>query len=217
VHGNLPALEAALEHAATFAPGLVAHAGDMINGPASAEVMDRLMDDGCLGVYGNHEDYMLRCNDPDAPARWSTERFASGQWTKAALSSVHLSEIASWPVVRRVHPEVTIVHGSTASLGARFADEVSDDDVRSMYSDIPTPVIVCGHTHLPHTRTLDGKTIVNVGSTGVPHDGSCDAKYVMLVKDEAGGWRHEQHRAPYDPDIVLRMARESGWLADGHG
>jgi len=220
VHGNLPAFEATLADAATLAPDLVAHAGDMVNGPCSAAVMDRVLADGLPGVYGNHEDYVLRCADPDAPSLWRTDRFDPARWTRGTLSPRHLGEIGRWPISRRIDVgtagNVALVHGTTADLRGYFGPRTTDDEARAMYADIAAPVIVCGHTHVPHIRRMDGMLIVNVGATGVPADGDPRAAYA-LVESREGAWHAKIRRVAYDTRAILDAARRSGWLEHGGG
>lgn len=215
-HGNLPALEAAIADARTLAPDLIAHAGDMVNGPASGEVMGRILAEGWQGVLGNHEDYVLRFDDPAAPALWRSERFAPAHWARKNLAPHHLTAIAAWPITYRPHPEVTLVHGTTASLRHALRSAMSDEKVKAMYRDLQTPLVVCGHTHLPLIRRIDGRLYVNVGSTGLTLDGDPRAAYAVLTR-RGGLWDAEIRRVAYDRSRVLHYARKDGWLEEGGG
>lgn len=215
-HGNLVALEAALADARRFAPDVVAHVGDMVNGPSSAGVLDLLLATQVTGVLGNHEDYVLRCEDPDAPTIWGSDRFAPARWTRRSLSARHLKVIGTWPITHRPHPDVTLVHGTTRSLREHFRASTPDDEVRALYRDIDAMVIGVGHTHLPLVRTIDSVIYVNVGSTGIALDGEPRASYALLTR-RAGSWDVEIRRVPYDTTPVLVAARRDGWLDEGGG
>ena len=216
-HGNLPALEAAAAHARGLSVDVLLHAGDMVNGPASAEVLDYLTANGIPGVFGNHEEYVLDCTDADASDTLRSDRFASVRWTRGTLSDAHLAQMASWPVTLQPHPDVTVLHGSTQSLRARLAEETTDDEVLAMYRDIHARAIVSGHTHLPHIRRLNGTVFVNAGSTGRPVDDDGRAAYALLTKGD-GAWQAEIMRVPYDTRPVLDAARRlGGWLEGGGG
>jgi diadenosine tetraphosphatase ApaH/serine/threonine PP2A family protein phosphatase len=95
------------------------------------------------------------------------------------------------------------------------------------------PVVLCGHSHLPHAVALpDGRLIVNPGSVGlpaysdqtpVPHTmetGSPHARYAIIA--EVGtGWRVEHVVVPYDWESASRAAARNGredwaaWLRTG--
>jgi len=215
-HGNLAALEAALADARTFCPDLIAHVGDMVNGPSSAGVMDYLSAEGIGGVLGNHEEYVLRCEEPDAPPLWKTDRFAPAQWTRRSLTSEHLATLGTWPITRRVHPDVVLVHGTTRSLREDFRAETPDRTVQALYEDLDAGVVAVGHTHLALVRKIAGKLYVNVGSTGITLDDDPRASYGLLTC-RRGVWEAVIRRVPYSTTPVLVAARNDGWLSEGGG
>lgn len=214
VHGNLPALESALAEIDRYHPDVVTHAGDMINGPFSREVLDLLDDRGIRGVVGNHESYIIDVGRADTSADLLSDRFAPARWTLGTLSADHLREIESWPLEMWPHPELAVLHGTRDDLRKAVRASMSDEEVRRLYLDVDAQVIVSGHTHIPHTRSIDGKLIVNAGSTGVPILGEPVATYLLLTRN-ATSWTGELHSVTYDTDRVLRQAREGGWLATG--
>lgn len=50
------------------------------------------------------------------------------------------------------------------------------------FADVPGEIrtIVCGHTHMPFVRLVDGRTVINAGSTGMPY-GRTGAPWVLLA------------------------------------
>jgi putative phosphoesterase len=214
VHGNLPALEAALADIDTFCPDIITHAGDMVNGPFSREVLDLLQDRRIYGVVGNHERYVIDVGLPTVPAELVTSRLDPARWTRSTLSDNHLHEIEQWPIEHMPHPDVTIFHGSPGDIRAALHASMSEGDVQAMYEDVDAPVVVCGHLHRYHVRSIDGKLYTNVGSTGQPIFGEPKATYLLLAK-EAGIWSAERRLVCYDTERLLHHARSSGWLATG--
>lgn len=71
--------------------------------------------------------------------------------------------------------EVVLVDSGPERWADVFAD--LDDEVRT---------IVCGHTHMPFTRLVDRRLVVNPGSVGVP-DGGPGAHWALLDTDNGGG------------------------------
>src|ERR1700686_3992548 len=51
-------------------------------------------------------------------------------------------------------------------------------------ASVDTDIILVGHTHLPFTRTFDGRTVVNPGSLGQPKDGRPEASYAVWQDGE---------------------------------
>jgi len=76
VHGNNPALEAALSEIERDAVDGILVAGDMVAGPNSVEVLRRLRALGAWMIRGNNENYILRLASGDAPA-W---QYHARQW-----------------------------------------------------------------------------------------------------------------------------------------
>ncbi len=214
VHGNLPALEAAFDRARGLGVDTIVHAGDLINGPASRECLELCEAEGIAGVGGNHEGYVLHCDDADAPEAWQTDRFDPARWTRATLSSAQISAVAGWPELLRPHADVAIVHAAPGDRHYRFAGFVGDRSAQDAYAPLSAEIVVCGHTHREHARRTDGKLIINMGSTGAPLLGDPRPRLLLLEKRD-GSWSWELLRVPYDPTHVLELARRHGWLALG--
>ncbi len=216
VHGNLPALEAAAEDAKFFCPDAVVHGGDIVNGPGSREVVAFFLAKGWNGVMGNHEDYVLRCTSPRAPALWRSERFAPVRWARSHLSRRHLDWLAELPNTISPHPETTVVHGSPGDFRAALRSEMDDERAVALYSGLSSRVVICGHTHLPHVREIGDRLYVNAGSCGITLDGDARASYAVLTQLN-GSWCGEIRRVEYDTRQVLDLARRTSWLEEGGG
>lgn len=216
VHGNLPALEAVAGDIEAIRPDAVSHAGDIVNGPSSRDVVSLVRANGWSGVMGNHEDYVLRYDAPRAPALWKSERFAPVHWVRSQLSADDLCWLGRLPITCLPHTDVTVVHGSRDSFRSALRVEMNDAQVEEMYSDSPSAGVACGHTHLPCVRRVGKRLFANAGSAGITLDGDKRASYALfsLVR---GDWRCEIRRVPYDTGRTLQFARQTGWLAEGGG
>jgi predicted phosphodiesterase len=62
--------------------------------------------------------------------------------------------------------ELVVVHGSPADPSEPFTADMTDDELRALVGDDPADIIVCGGSHVPFHRQLDGTHIINVGSVG---------------------------------------------------
>jgi len=212
-HGNLPAVEAVLRRLEDESPDAIYHAGDVINGPVSRRTLELLDSRGIPGVFGNHEEYILQCDGDDTPERLRSERFNPARCTRRELTDEQLREIASWPILLRPDPDITLVHG-TGRIGHRIADETSNDVLREAQREYGTPVIVAGHTHRVFKRVFEGTLFVNAGSVGRPVDGDPRAPYAVLERKN-GEWDVRFERVEYDRDLLPELAR--GWIECGGG
>ncbi|MEP0762350.1 MAG: metallophosphoesterase family protein, partial [Chloroflexota bacterium] len=93
--------------------------------------------------------------------------------------------------------------------------DTPDDVLLDALLDREGRVALCGHTHLPMDRRLDGWRWVNVGSVGLPFDGDPRACYALLHFD--GGRLHVEHcRVQYDVQAVIDrlVAPNKAWVAN---
>src|SRR5512138_1226469 len=87
IHGNLPAFEAALEHARKQSPDVMVIAGDIIVGsPDSAACWQLAQSLGYPMLRGNHERYAAHFATPKAHPDWTTEMFSPLQWAVTQLT-----------------------------------------------------------------------------------------------------------------------------------
>lgn len=54
--------------------------------------------------------------------------------------------------------------------------------VRAMLAGVDEPLVVCGHTHMPFDRRVDGVRVVNAGGVGMPF-GAARAHWLLLGPD----------------------------------
>ena len=54
---------------------------------------------------------------------------------------------------------------------AELSHDLDDDEIVSLIGDDPADVVVCGSTHVPFQRQVEGILVVNVGSVGQAPEG----------------------------------------------
>ncbi|MGA7212688.1 MAG: metallophosphoesterase family protein, partial [Terrimicrobiaceae bacterium] len=82
--------------------------------------------------------------------------------------------------------------------------DISDASLAAEIENIDADFILCGHTHLPMVREIDGRIFVNPGSVGLPLDGNPQASYAVF-HDGAIKLR----RAKYDVEKMVSKLRQS--------
>jgi diadenosine tetraphosphatase ApaH/serine/threonine PP2A family protein phosphatase len=90
------------------------------------------------------------------------------------------------------------------SLAAPIAD-ADDHELTSIYAPLRAPCVAYGHIHRPFVRKLDGLTVANAGSVGLPWDGDPRAAY-LLVDDGVP----RTMRVEYDVEAEARALHEGG-------
>ncbi len=225
IHGNLPALEAVWADLEREKADAVYNLGDTLYGPLWPEETARfLMERHVPGVMGNCDDDVLR--RPDASP---TLRF-----TRDSLSEPSLAWLASFSPILTVG-DLTLFHASPGSYTDYFLEELSDGHARvksaaailSRLGAIPTTRAAFGHSHVPRVVSVDGTTLINAGSVGLPAYDDDSPPHVMetfnayasyvLLDDAAVSIRFVR----YDEEAAAARAESNGrpdwarWLLTG--
>lgn len=228
VHGNLPALTAALADMDAHSPDALVCLGDVaMDGAWPGECVRMISALDCPVVRGNADREVLDAPQPLKERGLPDEReiHEVGQWSAAQLTETERD------ILRTFAPTVELgdllcFHGSPAK-----DDEVLDagtplerlDELRAQYSQ--HSIWIGGHTHKPLSRSLDGWRLLNPGSVGLPFE-KRGAKYVNLAHAEyvlldrvRQGWNVTFRRVPYELAALKRGILDSGmphaqWLAD---
>ena len=158
VHGNLPALAAAVAEVEALQPDLVGIGGDVAGGPLPVETLRLVSGLACLNVYG-------RGNGDRAPDAFEAER----------LSPEQRATMAAWPLSVSVAidglGDVCFCHATPRSDEELVTAITPADAVAPMLAGVAAPLIVCGHVHVRFDRTVAGHRLVNPGSVGMPYQG----------------------------------------------
>ena len=148
VHGNLPALEAALAELDRQRVDRVICAGDVVGyGPWPDECAARIAAEGIDCVAGNH-DLMaierLTMDSADGLARTTME------WTRTAISDATRAFLGGLPP-RIELADLTMAHGTLTDPTVYVrTDEAAAGQVEELVSaGLPDPLVI-GHTHVPH-------------------------------------------------------------------
>jgi putative phosphoesterase len=203
VHGNLPALEAALAEVDEAGVDLVLSGGDLLLGPQPAECLDRLRERGATFIRGNCDREVTGGTGWDDPL-WG-ERV---KWTARRLSEKRLEFVRSWPKVVSLEVDglgqVLFCHGSPRSDEEMILKTTPDEWLREMLAGVEADVVVCGHTHMQFDRRVDRWRVVNAGSVGLAY-GAPGAHWLLVGPDV------EHRRTPYDADAFADRVKMFDW------
>lgn len=217
IHGNLPALDAALDRIEQLRPDRLVVAGDIgVGGPDIAACWTRVQALGCPMLRGNHERYVFDFGTPRAKQEWTSERFGPVQWAVSQLGAAARAEMAALPMTLRLPeaPDVLFVHGSPRSDHDLVFPYTPENELAEKFGGVAERLIVRAHNHYCGVRDWRGGRIVTVGSVGLPLDGTLQAQFTVIERGQAVGadWRIEHHAVPYDVAAAVRRFRESGYL-----
>lgn len=212
IHGNMPALEAVLEDIKQAGVDEIICLGDIANiGPHPAECIDMVRDLGGLTIQGNHELYLQGKGLPDD---WQTcPTWASMRWARTQLTPEHLSFIANLPFKHELNGNdlapATLVHASFLDQFVGFLPELSEEETAVRMNGHDNLTLFCAHTHRQLYRQWSNSWIINVGSIGMPLDGTPEAKYAIATRHKTT-WNIEFRRVAYNVDLVMQEWDRSG-------
>jgi putative phosphoesterase len=214
IHGNLPALDAALADIEELGVDAIVVGGDIASGPMPAETLERLRRrrDPVYFIRGNAD---RRYEYPENA--WNSDDIwlVRGWWAEQQLNARQRDFLDRLPeqavlTVVGLGP-VLFCHGSPRSDEEIITPATSDARLAEILAEVREEVVVCGHTHVQFDRRLGAKRIVNAGSVGIPYEAEPGAYWALLGPDV------QLRRSPYDFKQAAELIRESGYPgADEH-
>ena len=218
VHGNVPALDAAIADVERQRPDEILVGGDLVGrGPQGSRVIGIIRERGWRTIKGNHEDYLLAFRKDEIPEGWrKAEVWSATRWMADELAPQDIPYMESLPadVCSERLRQVRLVHGTPRSNNEGIGPWTSDRSMARHLESIRESVLVCAHTHRPLERRLPQGKVINVGSVGLPFNRDPRAQYVLL-HDEGDEVEVEFRRIEYDRAEILAIYETSGFLAAG--
>ena len=223
IHGNLPALQTALEDIDKWQPDQVVVNGDVVNrGPCSSACLDIILEkqatDGWHLLRGNHEDFMTYCannGEPQSESDAELNQFAYWSCNQMGADKVALfkewGEVFSWTAPDG--SEFRTTHAAMGNNRKGIFQRMSDAELEPLIAP-PPAVFVTSHTHEPLVREMNETLIVNVGSIGASFDRDRRSCYGRFTHTKSKGWQCELRRLEYDYAEIERDYVESGFMAE---
>ena len=210
IHGNLPALEAVLQDIRRVGVDRVVVGGDVVPGPMCRGVMECLLglEMPVQFIHGNCEREMLAVAASVGKSSLP-ERYQSAlRWVAQELGTEYQQLMASWPGTLAVEIEglgkVLFCHATPRDDNEIFTRLTPEDRLLPVFSEVNTPVVVCGHTHMQFDRAVDGVRVVNAGSVGMPY-GRPGAYWLLLGPDV------RPIRTDYDLERAAALVRDTAY------
>jgi len=212
IHGNLTAFEAVLADLERRSPDLVLHGGDLVlMGAQPAEVVDRVRELGWPGVVGNTDEVLWRPQEQTrqehrAPRLVTLLQLifhAYAPATRELLGAERIAWLRQLPAEQQLE-HLVLLHAAPGDLWRAPRPKADEAELREVYAPLGAGIVVYGHIHRPFIRQLEGLTVVNCGSVGMPWDGDPRASYLLL---EDG--RPQLVRVDYDVEREVALLLSS--------
>ena len=217
IHGNLPALKAAVADAKARGAGEVVCAGDMTGyGPFPDEVCRFLKERRIPSIIGNYDRKVIEAAELGraAAARMKQKKRKILLWTVAHLDDGSRSYLAGLPdhLTLRVAGgrSVLVVHGSPLSMDDTIYPSLTGRGLEAKLGNARPDILVCGHTHIPFVKRVAGVLVVNCGSAGHPVDGDPRPAYALVRAGQGAAPHGRIVRFEYDRSrTVAALAKTS--------
>jgi putative phosphoesterase len=210
IHGNLPALEAALAAADAAGAETLVVGGDVVLGPMPRETLDRLR---ALGprvryVRGNCDRLVVDAFDGRLGTSLPAAIREPIEWTASQLGRAGRDFLAAFPETLAIGVagvgEVLFCHATPRSDEEVFTALTPAERVRPMLDGVTQRTVVCGHTHMQFDRVVDGVRVINAGSVGLPF--AAPGAYWLLLDSDA-----RLMRTDYDVRRAAEMIRQTSY------
>ena len=217
IHGNLPALDAALAGIDAIGVDGIYCGGDLVGyGPYPNEVCALIDDRDIPTIYGNY-DYAIARDLNDCGCAYVTPHDRElGQrsidWTLAQTNARSKAFMGELPFDLRFDmgsQRVRLVHGSPRKVNEYLFEDKPESLYNRLAASADCEVLIFGHTHKPWIRTYAGVQFVNCGSVGKPKDG--DPRGALAILELVNGCVEASiQRVPYDAAGVARELEAVG-------
>jgi len=184
IHGNMPALEAALTDAATRGVTRIFCLGDLVGkGPHSDRVVDTCRSRCERIIRGNWEGLVTKVAD-NPTLRWHQERLGPERLAYLRTLPNTIDFMLSGQRIR-------LLHASPPGVYHRVHQRDPIDTLQAMFDStdftgygFEPDVVGYGDIHTAYLRSLHGRVLFNVGSVGNPLDQTL-ACYAVLEGSDA--------------------------------
>ncbi len=171
IHSNVFALQAVIEDVKKQGVDVIVNLGDILYGPiAPRDTFELLMEYDFITISGNQDRQVYESTEDDIEANPTL------QFILDDLGSKPLAWMESLPFDQYIDEDVYCCHGTPSSDLIYLLEDVSkgypelraDADIIQLLAGQRSPLICCGHTHIPRLVSLSsGQLIVNPGSVGL--------------------------------------------------
>jgi putative phosphoesterase len=210
IHGNLPALEAAVADAKARGASRILCAGDMTGyGPFPDEVCRFLMERRIPAIIGNYDQKVIELakRGSSGAAGMKAKKRKILVWTVKHITDPTRRYLADLPENFALRlpgaTKLLVVHGSPLSMDDPIYPSLTARGLGGKLGDQLPDILVCGHTHIPFVKRVGGILVVNCSSTGHPVDGDARPAYALVRARRGAAPCGRIVRFEYDRDRAI--------------
>jgi len=216
IHGNAVALEAVLQDIKKKEIDKVYVLGDICyRGPEPEKSLSLVRHLHTKVIKGNADEWVVRgVNEGEVAAQALEMMNKERDWTFERLQSGDIDYLNTLPHSLAIEENAVKIHAFHATPSSLFdivSPEAKEEDIKDkLMSKVDSHIYVYGHIHKPYIRYINGRVVMNIGSTGLPFDGLTKASYGLLKINESG-ISTSIELVDYDVEKVIKQYQDSGY------
>ncbi|WP_226037043.1 metallophosphoesterase family protein [Aquibacillus saliphilus] len=186
IHGNAHALDAVLDDISKKNIDKIYVLGDIAyRGPEPKRSIELVRNLKTTVVKGNADEWIVRgVQKGEVPDQALDLMNQERDFATSQLEQSDIDYLSSLPTEATFEEEGTafhIFHATPTSLFDVVLPDVEDKDIETkLMAEKSADVYLYGHIHKPYVRYINGKTVINLGSVGLPFDGQTKASYAIV-------------------------------------
>ena len=209
IHANIPALEAVLLDIKNRGISRIMCLGDLAGKGASPQAAVDIIKNNCEIVLKGNWDYLISEVNDSYLLEWNSSRLDQSQLEYLKELPLYFEFYVSGKLIRLCHASPTSVFDrvqSTATIQEKLK-LFDPPNIEAKECDL----LIYGDIHVAYIQNFNQKTLVNVGSVGVPLKVS-QASYGIV--EGVYGAREESSisislvRVPYDVNRAIKEAKD---------
>jgi putative phosphoesterase len=211
IHGNYPALKSVLDDIKQMRPDRIIVLGDLVfKGPQPELCVDAVQNLKTTVIRGNIDELVGTGKIQPGFAKSPQHEQAILEemaWTRSRLSEDQLRYLAELPFMHEEQLtewlKLRCVHANPQNILDNIFPDAPPDQFERMFEGTDAKVVAYAHIHQPYVRTMQGRTLLNTGSVGLPFDGDPRSSYALIEAD-ASGWSVTLRRVSYEIEETVR-------------
>ncbi|SDM27359.1 metallophosphoesterase family protein [Sediminibacillus halophilus] len=215
IHGNADALDAVLQDIETQQADKIIVLGDIaFRGPEPKRSVGLIRNLDTDVIKGNADEWVVRgIKEGEVPDKALELMKKERDWTVSQLEKDDVDYLAGLPHHKKLEIDGIFIHAFHATPDSLFkvvSSEADDTTIGTNLLKEPADLYLYGHIHKSYVRTIKGKTIVNLGSVGLPFDGIAKASYAIVdIKD--GSVSTTIRKVDYDVEKTIEKYRRNNY------
>ncbi|MFC5464954.1 metallophosphoesterase family protein [Lederbergia graminis] len=212
IHGNAVALDAVLKDIETRNVDKVFVLGDICyRGPEPKRALQLVQSLNCEVIKGNADEWVVRgVKAGEVPDQAFDMMTQEREWIYAQLDSEDIEYLQQLPTnINFSHNGMNIhaFHATPSSLFDIVLPSETDATIEEKLLVEGTDISIYAHIHKPYIRYIKGKCVMNIGSVGLPFDGTRKSSYAIVDVEESS-FQTSIVRVDYDVERVIQQYQE---------